>query len=129
MNAAEKRRRAQKAAMALGNEKQKLNPIRVEGRTIARSYEGLGKWAKAETQWRALQASVPTMLVLEPLVAVLLGVVVLGEALKLDDPRTVGLLAIAVVAMGAATIALGHDEGAFEEMLEAQMAKRNEPSG
>jgi hypothetical protein len=74
----------------------------------------------------ALQASVPTMLVLEPLVAVSLGVVVLGEALKVTDPRTVALLAVAVAAMAAATIALGHDEGAFEELLEAEMARRNE---
>ena len=37
-----------------------------------------------------------------------------------------GLLAVAVAAMGAATIALGRDEGAFEEMLEAEMARRSE---
>ena len=54
------------------------------------------------------------------------GVVVLGEALKVTDPRTVALLAVAVAAMVAATIALGHDEGAFEEMLEAEMARRAE---
>jgi drug/metabolite transporter (DMT)-like permease len=74
----------------------------------------------------ALQASVPTMLVLEPLVAVSLGVVVLGEALKVSDPRTVALLVVAVAAMATATIALGHDEGAFEEMLEEQMARSRE---
>jgi len=74
----------------------------------------------------ALQASVPTMLVLEPLVAVSLGVVVLGEALAVSDPVKIGLLAVAVAAMGAATIALGRDEGAFEEMLEAEMARRSE---
>jgi drug/metabolite transporter (DMT)-like permease len=74
----------------------------------------------------ALQASVPTMLVLEPLVAVSLGVVVLGEALAVSDPVKVGLLAVAVAAMGAATIALGRDEGAFEEMLETEMARRSE---
>ena len=38
----------------------------------------------------ALQASVPTMLVLEPLVAVSLGVIVLGEALAVTDPRRSG---------------------------------------
>ena len=74
----------------------------------------------------ALQASVPTMLVLEPLVAVSLGVIVLGEALAVSDPVKVGLLAVAVGAMGAATIALGRDEGAFEEMLEAQIAQRTD---
>jgi drug/metabolite transporter (DMT)-like permease len=74
----------------------------------------------------ALQASVPTMLVLEPLVAVSLGVIVLGEALKVTDPATIALLAVAVAAMAAATIALGRDEGAFEEELEAQIAQRSE---
>jgi drug/metabolite transporter (DMT)-like permease len=75
----------------------------------------------------ALQTSVPTMLVLEPLVAVLLGVVVLGETLAVTDPRTIAALAVAVAAMAAATIALGRDEGAFEDELEAQMAGRSEP--
>ncbi len=74
----------------------------------------------------ALQTSVPTMLVLEPLVAVSLGVIVLGEALSVTDPRTVAALAVAVAAMAAATIALGRDEGAFEEQLEQQMAQRGE---
>ncbi len=56
----------------------------------------------------ALQASVPVMLVGEPLVAVLLGVVILGEHLAV---RGVGalILAVAVAAMTAATIALGRD--------------------
>jgi hypothetical protein len=74
----------------------------------------------------ALQTSVPTMLVLEPLVAVSLGVIVLGEALAITDTRTIAVLAMAVAAMAAATIALGHDEGAFEEQLEAQIAHRSE---
>lgn len=74
----------------------------------------------------ALQASVPTMLVLEPLVAVSLGVIVLGEALAVSDPVKVGLLAAAAAAMAAATIALGRDEGAFEELLEEEMARRKE---
>ncbi len=73
----------------------------------------------------ALQTSVPTMLVLEPLVAVSLGVIVLGEALSVTDPRTVAALALAVAAMAAATIALGRDEGAFEEQLEQQMSQRD----
>lgn len=76
----------------------------------------------------ALQTSVPTMLVLEPLVAVSLGVIVLGEALAVTDPAKIALLAVAVAAMAAATIALGRDEGAFEELLEAELAKRNESS-
>ncbi|GFG51913.1 hypothetical protein CQY20_29940 [Mycolicibacterium agri] len=74
----------------------------------------------------ALQTSVPTMLVLEPLVAVSLGVVVLGETLAVTDPVRIGLLAAAVLAMAAATIRLGRDEGAFEEQLEAEITHRTE---
>ncbi len=75
----------------------------------------------------ALQTSVPTMLVLEPLVAVSLGVVVLGEKLAVTSFATAALLPIAVIAMAAATIALGRDEGAFEDQLEAQMAQMAAP--
>ena len=71
-----------------------------------------------------LQMSVPTMLVLEPLVAVLIGVLVLGEQLKINDVAMVAL-PIAVVTMVASTIALGRDEGAFENKLEAA-AKLNQ---
>ena len=53
----------------------------------------------------ALQTSVPTMLVGEPLIAVLLGVVVLGEHLAVTG-RAALLLPLAVAAMVAATIAL-----------------------
>jgi drug/metabolite transporter (DMT)-like permease len=74
----------------------------------------------------ALQTSVPTMLVLEPLVAVSLGVVVLGEKLAAGiSIATATLLPIAVVAMVAATIALGRDEGAFEDELEAELVRRS----
>ena len=65
----------------------------------------------------SLQTSVPTMLVLEPVVAVLLGAVMLDETLAVTHAQTV-VLAIAVTAMAAATIALGRDEGAYEEELE-----------
>jgi drug/metabolite transporter (DMT)-like permease len=74
----------------------------------------------------ALQTSVPTMLVLEPLVAVSLGVALLGEKLAVTSLATAALLPVAVVAMGAATIALGRDEGAFEDELEAELARRSE---
>lgn len=57
----------------------------------------------------ALQASVPIMLVGEPVVAVLLGVVVLGEHLAVRGAAALGL-AVAVVAMAAATVALGRDQ-------------------
>jgi drug/metabolite transporter (DMT)-like permease len=56
----------------------------------------------------ALQASVPVMLVGEPVVAVLLGVVILGEHLAVRGPGAL-ILAVAVTAMTAATIALGRD--------------------
>ncbi|MCB0943194.1 MAG: DMT family transporter, partial [Mycobacterium sp.] len=71
----------------------------------------------------SLRASVPAMLVLEPVVAVALGEVVLGEHLAVSKPAAV-VLAIAVGAMAAATIALGRDEGAYEEELEAAAARR-----
>jgi drug/metabolite transporter (DMT)-like permease len=62
----------------------------------------------------ALQASVPIMLVGEPIVAVLLGIVVLGEQLTV---RGVGVVAlpVALAAMLTATIALGRGEGAHTE--------------
>ena len=68
----------------------------------------------------SLQTSVPTMLVLEPVVAVVLGSVVLGEHLSITGWEPVAL-AVAIGAMAAATIALGRDEGAYEEKLEAQL--------
>lgn len=71
----------------------------------------------------ALQTSVPTMLVLEPVVAVLLGSIVLGEHMSITGIEPL-VLAIAVTAMVAATIALGRDEGAYEEQLEAEIAQR-----
>jgi hypothetical protein len=73
----------------------------------------------------ALQLSVPTMLVLEPLVAVLLAAFVLNEHLTVSGYENVAL-PIAVAAMAAATIALGRDEGAYEEQLEAALTDRAE---
>lgn len=70
----------------------------------------------------SLQTSVPTMLVLEPVIAVVLGAVVLGEDLTVDGGKAIAIT-VAVAAMAAATIALGRDEGALEEELEAA-AKR-----
>ncbi|HZA10448.1 DMT family transporter [Mycobacterium sp.] len=69
----------------------------------------------------ALQMSVPAMLVIEPIVAVLLGIVVLGENLALSGVA-IALLPVAVAAMAAATIALGRDEGAYEDKLEAAVS-------
>lgn len=69
----------------------------------------------------SLQTSVPTMLVLEPVIAVVLGAVVLGEHLTVNGIKAV-VITIALAAMTAATIALGRDEGALEESLEATVA-------
>jgi drug/metabolite transporter (DMT)-like permease len=69
----------------------------------------------------ALQASVPIMLVGEPLVAVLLGVVVLGEHLRVHGAAA-WLLALAVGAMVAATVALGRGEGTRAQQLAAHTA-------
>jgi drug/metabolite transporter (DMT)-like permease len=66
----------------------------------------------------SLQTSVPTMLVIEPMAAVLLGVFLLGETLTANRWEAV-VLTVAVLAMTAATIALGRDEGAYEAELEA----------
>ncbi|HTY26677.1 MAG TPA: DMT family transporter [Mycobacterium sp.] len=74
----------------------------------------------------SLRASVPAMLVLEPLVAVLLGEVLLGEHLAVSKPSAV-VLAVAVGAMAAATIALGRDEGAWEDELEAAAKAQARP--
>lgn len=57
----------------------------------------------------ALQASVPIMLVGEPIVAVALGIVVLGEHLAVHRSGT-AILVVAVLAMVAATVALGRGE-------------------
>jgi drug/metabolite transporter (DMT)-like permease len=71
----------------------------------------------------SLQTSVPTMLVLEPVIAVVLGAVVLGENMTVNGVKAVAITA-AIVAMAAATIALGRDEGALEEQIEASVTKR-----
>lgn len=71
----------------------------------------------------SLQTSVPTMLVLEPLVAVVLGAVVLGEHMDVNGVKAVAIT-IALLAMAAATVALGREEGALEAELEAAIAKR-----
>lgn len=86
---------------------------------------GIGATLLQQSAFHAgsLKASVPAMLVLEPLVAVLLGQVVLGEHLEVN-PSSAVALGLAVAAMTAATIALGRDEGAYEDELEAAAARR-----
>jgi threonine/homoserine efflux transporter RhtA len=70
----------------------------------------------------ALQMSVPTMLVLEPVVAVFLGAILLGEELNAGRYEAIALT-LAIAAMTAATVALGRDEGAYEAELELQIAR------
>ncbi|BBZ42377.1 DMT family transporter [Mycobacterium conspicuum] len=57
----------------------------------------------------ALQASVPIMLVGEPVVAVLLGIVVLGEHVAVRGPGAI-VLVVAIWAMLAATVALARSQ-------------------
>jgi drug/metabolite transporter (DMT)-like permease len=71
----------------------------------------------------ALQTSVPTMLVLEPVVAVFLGAIILGEELEAGRYEAIALT-VAIAAMTAATVALGRDEGAYEAEIEMQAARR-----
>jgi drug/metabolite transporter (DMT)-like permease len=59
----------------------------------------------------ALTASLPTVTVAKPVVASLLGVLVLGETLHADGPEAFGLIAAAVVVI-VATIALARGEAA-----------------
>ncbi|MCP9274689.1 DMT family transporter [Mycolicibacterium arenosum] len=70
----------------------------------------------------ALQTSVPTMLVLEPVVAILLGAVVLGEELDAGGAAAIALT-IALAAMTVATVALAREEGAYEAELELKAAR------
>jgi drug/metabolite transporter (DMT)-like permease len=70
----------------------------------------------------ALQTSVPTMLVLEPVVAVCLAAVLLGEELDVSGFEAIALV-LAVAAMTAATFALGRGEGAYEAELEMLAAR------
>lgn len=70
----------------------------------------------------ALQMSVPTMLVLEPVVAILLGAMVLGEKLDADRYEAFALTVVIAV-MTVATIALARDEGAYEAELELKAAR------
>ncbi len=71
----------------------------------------------------ALQTSVPTMLVLEPVVAVFLGAILLGEELEAGRYEAIALT-VAIAAMTAATVALGRDEGAYEAEIEMKAARR-----
>ena len=70
----------------------------------------------------ALQASVPIMLVGEPLVAILIGMVVLGEQLHAYGFGVV-LLVGAVAAMTAAAVALGRGSGAHADRIHSPRSR------
>lgn len=70
----------------------------------------------------ALQTSVPTMLVLEPVVAVMLGTLLLGEEVDVSGYELIALV-VAVATMTAATFSLGRGEGAYEAELELAAAR------
>jgi hypothetical protein len=59
----------------------------------------------------ALTASLPTVTVAKPMVASLLGVLILGETLNTDGPKVFALIAAAVLVI-VATIALARGEAA-----------------
>jgi hypothetical protein len=75
----------------------------------------------------ALTASLPTVTVAKPVVASLLGVLVLGETLRVDGPESFVLIAAAVVVV-VSTIALARGEaatiaaGAGRDVVVAQKA-------
>lgn len=71
-------------------------------------------WQQASFRAGALTASLPTMTVAEPVVASVLGVVVLGESLRPDDAGWLALIA-AVGVMVVATAALARGEAASAE--------------
>jgi drug/metabolite transporter (DMT)-like permease len=66
-------------------------------------------WQQASFRAGSLAASLPTMTIAEPVVASLLGVLVLGEALRPGD-RGWALLVAAIAVMVAATVALARSE-------------------
>ncbi|MDA4109803.1 DMT family transporter [Mycolicibacterium holsaticum] len=71
-------------------------------------------WQQAAFRAGALTASLPTMTVAEPVVASVLGVVVLGESLRPDDAGWLALV-VAVGVMVVATAALARGEAASAE--------------
>lgn len=68
-------------------------------------------WQQSSFRAGALTASLPAMAIAEPLVASVLGVVVLGESLRPGDAGWV-LLAIAIVAVVASVLGLARTEAA-----------------
>lgn len=70
-------------------------------------------WQQSSFRAGGLTASLPTMTVTEPIVASVLGVVVLGEALRPDDAGWVAL-SVALVVMVVATFALARGEAASQ---------------
>jgi drug/metabolite transporter (DMT)-like permease len=66
-------------------------------------------WQQSSFRAGSLAASLPTMTIAEPVVASLLGILVLGETLRPGD-RGWALLVAAIAVMVAATVALARSE-------------------
>lgn len=78
-------------------------------------------WQQSSFRAGALTASLPTMTVTEPVVASVLGIFVLGEALRPNDVGWVVLI-VAVAVMLVATAALARGEALFEGKPDADDA-------
>jgi drug/metabolite transporter (DMT)-like permease len=75
-------------------------------------------WQQASFRAGALTASLPTMTVAEPVVGSVLGIVVLGEALRPGDAGWLTLsVAVAVMVVATAALARGEATGATEQAV------------
>ena len=81
------------------------------GETYALIAVGIGGFYLQQLAFQAgaLQASLPIMMVLEPMIAAVLGVTLLHEQLRAGGPRIIAIAA-AAVAMTAATVALARTQ-------------------
>lgn len=95
-----------------------IEPLLTSGETYALIVVGLSATALQQNAYQAgaLQASLPASTVAEPVIASMLGFLVLGEYLDADKELAL-LLLIALIAMVAATVALARDSAESEAAL------------
>ncbi len=95
-----------------------IEPLLTSGETYALIVIGLSATALQQNAYQAgsLQASLPASTVAEPVIASMLGFLVLGEYLDTDKELAL-LLMVALVAMVAATVALARDSAESETAL------------
>jgi drug/metabolite transporter (DMT)-like permease len=88
------------------------------GETYALIVVGIGGFYLQQLSFQAgaLQASLPIMMALEPVMAAVLGVTLLHEQLRADAPRMIAVAA-AAVALTAATIALARTQARASALL------------